>query len=160
MYSCGLRREEVVTLDRGSYDRETGRLVVHGKRNKERAIYVINGAARAMGDWLAIRGEEPGALFCGINKGGHLSNARMTNQAVYNMLAKRGDEAGVKDFSPHDMRRTCASDLLDAGVDIVTVSKILGHSSVTTTARYDRRPEQAKLKAAGMLHVPYRGRML
>jgi site-specific recombinase XerD len=82
----------------------------------------------------------------------------MTNQAIYNLLAKRAELAGVKEFSPHDMRRTFVSDLLDAGADITTVAKMAGHSSVTTTARYDRRGEQAKQKAAGLLHIAYRRR--
>jgi len=91
--------------------------------------------------------------------GGKLANRRLAPQSVYNVLAKRGREGGVKDFSPHDFRRTFVSDLLEAGADISTVAKMAGHASVTTTARYDRRPEEAKRKAAGLLHVPYRGRM-
>lgn len=158
MYSCGLRRAEVVALDFEDYDSQTGLLRVLGKRNKERTAYLVNGAARAMSDWLAVRGSESGALFWPINKGGRPANRRMTNQAIYNLLAKRGESAGVKDFSPHDMRRTFVSDLLEAGADIATVAKMAGHASVNTTARYDRRPESAKLKAAGLLHVPYRGR--
>jgi integrase len=158
MYTCGLRREEVASLDLDSYDPDTGKLVVFGKRRKERTSYLVNGAARAMGDWLTIRGSGPGPLFIPINKGGKMTNRRMSNQAIYNLLAKRGGKAGVKDFSPHDMRRTFVSDLLEAGADIATVAKMAGHSSVQTTARYDRRPEEAKRKAAGLLHVPYRGR--
>ncbi len=76
------------------------------------------------------------------------------------MLTRRAADAGVKRFSPHDLRRTFVGDLLDAGADISVVAKMAGHSSVNTTARYDRRPEQAKQQAAEMLHVPYRRRMV
>jgi len=161
LYSCGLRRGEAIGLDLENYGIDTGDLkILQAKRNKQRVAYLVNGAARAMTDWLALRGAAPGPLFWPINKGGRLANRRMTTQAVYNMLAKRGREAGVKDFSPHDFRRTFVSDLLEAGADISTVAKMAGHASVTTTARYDRRPEEAKRKAAGLLHVPYRGRMV
>ncbi len=158
MYAAGLRREEVVNLDLASYDQITGRVVVLGKRNKERTGYLNNGAARAMADWLAVRGGASGPLFLAINKAGRLRIHRMTPQAVYNLLAKRAELAGVKTFSPHDLRRTFVSDLLDAGADITTVAKMAGHASISTTSRYDRRTEQAKEKAAGMLHVPYYGR--
>ncbi len=159
MYSCGLRREEVVTLDLADYGTEDGRLVVRGKGNKERIAWLSGGAARALTDWLAVRGDEPGALFVAVNKGGRMSSLKnMTPKTIYSMLTKRAVEAGVKSFSPHDMRRTFVSDLLDAGADITTVSKMAGHANVTTTSRYDRRPEEAKRKAASLLHVPYAGR--
>jgi len=159
MYSCGLRREEVVTLDLADFDNESGRLVVRGKGNKERLAWLTGGAACAVADWLTVRGDVPGALFVAVNKSGRMSSQKnMTPKTIYNMLSKRATEAGVKSFSPHDMRRTFVSDLLDAGADITTVSKMAGHASVTTTARYDRRPEDAKRKAASLLHVPYAGR--
>lgn len=159
MYACGLRREEVVTLSLADYDAESGRLVVRGKGNKERTAWLTGGAARAVADWLAVRGDMPGALFVAVNKSGRIMNySHMTPKTIYTMLAKRATEAGVKSFSPHDMRRTFVSDLLDAGADITTVSKMAGHANVATTARYDRRPEEAKRKAASLLHVPYSGR--
>ncbi|MDP1547385.1 MAG: tyrosine-type recombinase/integrase [Anaerolineales bacterium] len=159
MYSCGLRREEVVTLDLADFEPESGRLVVRGKGNKERTAWLTGGAARAVADWLAVRGGEVGALFVAVNKSGRMANCEhMTPKTIYSMLAKRATEAGVKSFSPHDMRRTFVSDLLDAGADITTVSKMAGHANVTTTSRYDRRPEEAKRKAASLLHVPYAGR--
>lgn len=155
MYACGLRREEVVSLDLENYDPESGRLVITGKRNKQRTAYLNNGAADAMADWLDVRGLAAGPLFFPIDKAGQQELRRMTNQAVYNLLAKRAKLAKVKSFSPHDLRRTFVSDLLDAGADIATVAKMAGHANVQTTARYDRRPEQAKQRAAGLLHVPY-----
>jgi integrase len=79
----------------------------------------------------------------------------MTPEAIYQMLRKRGAAAGVEVFSPHDLRRTFVSDLLDAGEDIVTVQKMAGHANVSTTARYDRRGNAAKRRAAARLTVPY-----
>jgi len=156
LYSCGLRRDELTALDLADFDPATGRLVIMGKRSKERTAYLNNGALDALTDWLAIRGQEPGALFLAVGKSGKIRpTGRLANQAIYNLLAKRAELAGVADFSPHDLRRTFVSDLLDAGADISTVSKMAGHASVTTTARYDRRPEESKRKAAELLHVPY-----
>ena len=159
MYAAGgLRRAEVVVLNRQDYDVETGELRVRGKGSKERLVYVDNGAEDALKDWVVIRGDEPGALFVPINKGGVLQWRRMTDQAVYSLLRKRAAQGVVKPVSPHDLRRSFVSDLLDAGADISTVAKLAGHASVQTTARYDRRGEAAKRKATGLLHVPYRRR--
>ena len=79
----------------------------------------------------------------------------MNAQSIYDMLKKRGEQAAVKAFSPHDLRRTFVGDMLDQSVDIATVANIAGHASIDTTRRYDRRPEETKRKAAGKLHFPY-----
>jgi site-specific recombinase XerD len=157
LYAAGLRRAEVVALDVSDYDPDTGALVVHGKGNKERAAYIDNGAADAMTAWLGVRGERPGPLFCPVLQTGEVIIRPMTDQAVYAILQSRAKKANVKAFSPHDLRRSCVSDLLDAGVDISVVQRFVGHANVTTTARYDRRREQAKKKAAKSLHVPFVG---
>lgn len=167
LYTCALRRAELVKLELNAYDPETGQIrVISGKGRKDRTVYVTNGAKTALDDWLKVRGDLPGALFAAVNKGGVINRDRdgqpkhMTAQAVYNMLVKRAKEAGVKDFSPHDFRRTFAGDMLDRGVDIVTVQKLMGHASVETTGRYDRRPEAVKQQAAQKLHFPYQSRRL
>ena len=102
-----------------------------------------------------LRATEPGPLFIPINKGGHASVRRMTDHAIWKMVQKRGAEAGVKKFSPHDLRRSFCSDLLDLGADIAVVQQLAGHANIATTARYDRRGEKPKQKASEMLVVPY-----
>lgn len=160
LYAGGLRRAELAELDLAHYETtaEGARLVVLGKGNKQRSVPLAGGAARALGDWLAVRGDVAGPLFRVIgnrNRGG-----RMTTQAVYAMLRARAAAAGVASLSPHDLRRTFVGDLLDAGADIATVQKLAGHASPATTARYDRRGEAVKRAAVDRLHVPYTRRVL
>lgn len=158
LYGGGLRRAEIVCVDMSDYLPGTGALTVrHGKGDKARIVYLTGGAQAAMDAWCARRGEAAGPLFLPINKGGRITARRMTDQAVLAMLQRRAKTAGVGHFSPHDLRRTFISDLLDAGADIATVQRLAGHSSVATTGRYDRRGEHAKQRAATLLHVPYQG---
>jgi len=155
----GLRRAEVVALDIGDYDPETGALRLTGKGRKERLVYAYDGVADAVADWLEVRGRDPGPLFYPIRRGGRILRTRLTTQAVYTILRSRAAQAGVKPFSPHDLRRTFVGSLLDAGADVSVVAQLAGHASVTTTARYDRRGEKAKKTASRMLHVPYQARL-
>ena len=160
MYAGGLRRAEIVALDLADWtaDDGGGRLLIHGKGNKQRVTPIVNGAARLLADWLAVRGDDAGPLFQVVGHRNH--GGRMTTQAVYAMLRARATAAGVATLSPHDLRRTFVGDLLDAGADIVTVQKLAGHASPTTTARYDRRGEAVKRAAVDRLHVPYTRRVL
>jgi len=158
-YAGGLRRAELASLtlaDLTEDDGETISLQVLGKRHKERMIYLDNGAASAMRDWLTVRGPDAGALFFAGRKGGRMIQGQsMTDQAIRDVVIRRAEAAGVENVSPHDLRRSFVSDLLDAGIDIATVANMAGHSSIETTRRYDRRGERAKQQAARALHVPY-----
>jgi site-specific recombinase XerD len=159
LYTGGMRRAEVAALQKEDFDADSGALKVRGKGDKERLVYVLGAAAHALEDWLAHRGGEDGPLFVAIRKNGALCRKKgVSDQAIYNVLHKRALEAGVKHFSPHDLRRTFVGDLLERGVDIVTVQNLAGHANVSTTARYDRRGEATKIKATATLHLPYRAR--
>lgn len=156
----GLRRAEVVGLDLADFEPRTGMLTIRGKGNKTRNAYVKGNARIALDDWLEVRGRNPGPLFPRYQSGGTTGavHDRLSPQAIYRMYKSRADQAGVEEFSPHDIRRTFISDQLDAGTDVVLVARLVGHADPKTTARYDRRGERAKEEAADAIHVPYRRR--
>lgn len=155
MYIALLRREEIARLSLSSYNPSTCELLVIGKRNKERLVYIENGALEALHAWLAIRGDAPGGLFVKVSKSGKITRYdHFSPRTVGKMIAKRSLQAGVENNSPHNFRRTGASDYLNI-TDPLTVAKIGGWSNVQTLKRYDRRPEQEKRKAASLLHIPY-----
>ena len=160
MYGGLLRRAEATALDLADYGPEDGSLRVRqGKGNKERMTYLPPGGQQALDDWISIRGAEPGPLWLPTQRNGRVLHGRRFHTAsVAAMLRRRAKEAGIDPCSPHDLRRSGVGDLLDAGADISTAQRLLGHSSVATTTRYDRRPEAAKRHAAQLLIVPWRGR--
>jgi site-specific recombinase XerD len=158
LYGAGLRRSEAVALDLEDYDADTGALrVLHAKGRKQRVVYVpAGGGMAAMAAWLSHRGAGPGPVFFPVSQTGHVMPHRMTAQVCRWVLRKRARQAGITDLpSPHDLRRSHIGDLLDQGADAFVVQKMVGHSSPTTTGRYDRRPDAAKRKAASLLHIPY-----
>jgi integrase len=158
-YGAGLRRAEIAGLDLADYDGDKCQIVIRaGKGNKERVIPMNEGVCAAINDWLELRGPWAGPIFTKVYKGGHVSTEGLTAQTIYDMMAERADQAGVKHFSPHDMRRSFAGDLLDAGADLVTVQKLMGHSDPRTTSGYDRRDGKNKRAAIDKLHVPYYGK--
>jgi site-specific recombinase XerD len=156
MYACGLRRAEVVALDLADYNASDGALMIRkGKGNKSRVVYVQDGARQWLAKWLKMRGDTSGALFVPILKSGAIeTQRRLTTQAVWYILQQRAKQAKVKDVSPHDLRRSFVSDLLDRGADVGVVSRLAGHANVQTTLRYDRRGEVVKRQAVQLLTVP------
>lgn len=158
-YGTGMRRFEIAALNLKDWNAEDSSLRVgHGKGDKFRMVYLSASGARCLQRWLAIRPAttiEGASLFCPVNKGGKVREHRITPQAIYNILDKRRIQAGIAEFSPHDMRRTFISDLLDAGADISAVAGLAGHVDINTTRRYDRRGERAKKAAASKIVVPF-----
>jgi site-specific recombinase XerD len=155
----GLRRAEAVALDLENYDERSHALKVRGKGNKERTVYFSDGGARrAIRRWLRVRGGGGGPLLCPVSKTGSVALRRMSAQAVYKILERRARRAGLRRFSPHDLRRTFASDLLGLGADISAVQQLLGHASVETTVLYDMRGEDSKRAALRLRALPFRVR--
>jgi site-specific recombinase XerD len=157
LYGCGLRRSEAVGLNLEDYEGKTKELKVRGKGGKERIVYAEGGTAEALEAWIRKRTlrDRSGPLFYPIDKAGRIQRRRMSDQAIFYILKKRAAQVGARSFSPHDLRRTFIGDLLDADADLATVQKLAGHANVETTARYDRRGERTKKRAASLLHVPY-----
>ncbi|HEV7933642.1 MAG TPA: tyrosine-type recombinase/integrase [Actinomadura sp.] len=163
LYTTGARRGEIAGLGIDDYDAGERSLRVLGKRDKERLVYVTVEAATLLDRWIAARGRTPGALFPPVNKAGRcgrrMVDGRMqfphpTGQAIAGILARRLATAGAPQHTPHDFRRTFIGELLDAGVDLATAQRLVGHSSPATTARYDRRPERRRREAVDRLRLP------
>lgn len=153
-YGCGLRRGELASLDVENLDLEDCSILVQGKRRKQRTVYLTEDGCQHLRRWLDCRGDEPGPLFCPVRQTGEIAMTRMRGESISYILRRLQEEAGIEAFSPHDLRRSNITHLLDAGVDVFTVQKLAGHADATTTARYDRRGEGSKRRAAQVLAMP------
>lgn len=116
--------------------------------NKGRTVPLSADAERWLKPWIDLRGRELGPLFCPINRYGRSDRGhQLSGEAVRKILRRRAEAAGVRPFSPQDLRRTRAGDLLAAGNHLVIVSRVMGHASTADTARYGRPSEQAPATA-------------
>lgn len=140
---CGMRRAEIATLQLSSINHQTRTITILGKGNKERVVAPSTDAWERLKDWLEVRGEEGcGNVFVAVKKGNNIQPYwPLTTSAIYQLLQARAIEAHITAFTPHDLRRTFATRLLETGADINTVRQAMGHASVITTQRYDKRAE-------------------
>lgn len=147
--TCGLRRNELVSLRMTDFDELNSVILIRGKGNKKRKAYLKPKIKHDLLSWLAVRGDSGcHNIFCKISKSGNvITENGLTSQAVYFLLNSYQEKLGLEPFMPHDLRRTVATVLLESGEDLVTVRDVLGHSSVNTTQRYDKRGEHNKKKA-------------
>jgi site-specific recombinase XerD len=161
LYSCGVRRAELATVRLGNYDGSKGLLTVLGKGNKERQLDVVGGSKAALEHYLSLRGRQPGPLLLSFTWGRYSLPRKdgrgVTGAAILHIVKDLGRRAGIAALSPHDFRRTCIGDLLEAGVDPATVQKVAGHEKNETTMQYDRRPAQKRREAVAKLVVPFPG---
>lgn len=154
----GLRRAEIAGLVLADLDRPGRVLRVTGKGDKTRTVPLSDVASAVVEAYLHERGDEPGPLFLrGVRGGGRLLDAGISPSAVYGVIRAACLHLGSP-ATPHDFRRTFASTLIDAGVDLVTVRDLMGHDSIQTTIRYDRRGDERKRKAAAVLDDVFTGR--
>ena len=138
MYSAGLRVSESVGLEQADLDLEAGILRIRGKGRRERLSPIGSYAARALRRWLAVRRlhrRQPAGpkspVF--VNKFGR----RLTTRSVARMLEKYLKLTGLDArTSPHSLRHSFATHLLDRGADIRSVQELLGHKSLVTTQIY------------------------
>lgn len=143
LYSTGLRVAELVSRDILNLDFESEMLRVRGKGNKERLVPVGRPALEAVLAWLPLRGQliadrarrgrnvEKKALF--LNGRG----SRLTSRSVERLVKAYGERAGIPQVvTPHALRHSFATHLLEMGADLRSVQELLGHSSLSTTQRY------------------------
>ncbi|MFQ5734449.1 MAG: tyrosine recombinase XerC [Planctomycetaceae bacterium] len=138
LYTAGLRVAELVGLNLESWDRDANVLRVFGKGRKERIAPVGSYAAKALADWIQVRAVtdksddlDRRAVF--LNRFGR----RLTTRSVGRMLEKYIKLTGLESLtSPHTLRHSFATHLLDGGADLRSVQELLGHKSLTTTQIY------------------------
>lgn len=143
LYGAGLRISELVGLSLGDLDVDGGSLRAFGKGAKERIVPLVGMAREAMRDWLAASGRgalEPErwarrgdaeAVFLNARGG------RLSRQGAWGIVRRHGEAVGIGDkLSPHVLRHSCATHLLDHGADIRVVQELLGHASISTTQVY------------------------
>jgi integrase/recombinase XerD len=138
LYGTGARISEAVGLDVDDIDLEAGAVLLRGKGSKERVVPVGTYARDALSAYLVRgrpdlvrRGRGTPALFLNARGG------RLSRQSAWTVLRRAAQRAGIaKEISPHTLRHSFATHLLDGGADVRVVQELLGHASVTTTQVY------------------------
>lgn len=136
----GIRREELVQLSAGDYDRNTGELRIRaGKGRRQRFVPVPRRVQTTLEKWLKHLDDTSSPLFCQFHRGGKLTRLPLSGQTIYALVQDYARQAGIDHCTPHDLRRTFITQLLAKGVDINTVRRYVGHSNIMTTTLYDYR---------------------
>ncbi|MEE0979462.1 MAG: site-specific tyrosine recombinase XerD [Muribaculaceae bacterium] len=137
LYGCGLRVSELINLEISKLYLNDGYLVVTGKGNKQRMVPMSELSVDLVRDYLSIReenGVKPGEeniLF--LNRRGH----RLTRQMIFTIIRRLAAQAGIaKEISPHTLRHSFATHLLEGGANLRAIQQMLGHESIATTEIY------------------------
>lgn len=148
LYSAGLRVSELAGMNQGDIDFAAGVITIRGKGRKERLALIGSHATKALERWLAVRrtsDKEPKGPLSPVfvNKYGR----RLTTRSIARMLEKYLQQTGLDQrTSPHTLRHSFATHLLDQGADVRSVQELLGHKSLATTQIYTH-VSTAKMKA-------------
>ena len=137
LYGSGARISEAVGLDLDDVDLDEGVVRVFGKGSKQRVVPLGSYAVRALGEYLvrgrpelAAKGPGTPAIFLGHR------GRRLSRQSAWAVIRTAAERAGLEHVSPHTLRHSFATHLLDGGADVRVVQELLGHASVTTTQIY------------------------
>ncbi len=136
LYATGMRVGELVGLDLTDIDEGRQTLLVHGKGSKDRTVPFGNPARQALDVWLGrgrpvlVGADSGAAVFLGLH------GRRIDQRQVRRIVHGQAQKAGVPDISPHALRHSAATHLLDGGADLREVQEMLGHSSLATTQKY------------------------
>jgi len=141
LYGTGARISEAVGLDVDDLDPVDGTVLLRGKGGKQRLVPVGSYAREAVESYLVRARPELVAASSAATTGGALflnaRGGRLSRQSAWAVLVKTAERAGVtRDVSPHTLRHSFATHLLDGGADVRVVQELLGHASVTTTQVY------------------------
>jgi integrase/recombinase XerD len=145
LYATGARISEACGLSMGDIDFDARLVRLFGKGSKERIVPFGRAAATALDDWFSPRGrvllvpgqwrrrDDAEAVFLNVRGG------RLTRQAAWAVVKTYGERAGLRgELSPHVLRHSCATHLLDHGADLRVVQELLGHASIATTQVYTK----------------------
>ena len=134
LYATGIRVAELVSMDVADIDFSNRTIRVTGKGNKQRVVPFGLPAQRALETWLGrgrpVLARTGDALFLGVRGG------RIDQRTARDVVHRAAREAGVPDISPHALRHSAATHMLDGGADLREVQEMLGHASLSTTQRY------------------------
>jgi site-specific recombinase XerD len=137
LFSTGLRVSELVALDR-DLDLTRDQLSVRGKGDKVRVVFISAEAKKAVKAYTDKRGDIEEALFISTGKGfSKKDGGRLTSRSVERIIKRYATKAGItKKVTPHVIRHSFATDLLENGADLRSVQALLGHANITTTQVY------------------------
>jgi site-specific recombinase XerC len=148
-YGAGLRCFELSELKIDNLS--NNRLIVTGKGRVVRFVYLPKFAIKALKLWIDVRGIHSGYMFNTLLKGGKILDKGVSTRTIGDIIDSRCIDEGIERFTPHDLRRSFATNLLDNGVDVLIVQKLMRHANISTTKIYDMRGEKVKAEAVEML---------